>query len=85
MVKIHIVAKVTAIESETPGFMTNVVLDDIKFVVPIWTRIYKLIAPEQFDMELLNNLKEAVLKYDVQYAILKYGTYENTDFDAIHI
>ena len=38
--------KVTKIETPTHMFMTNVTLDDIKFTIPVWTRIYQLLRPK---------------------------------------
>tara|TARA_B100001113_G_scaffold327809_1_gene301606 strand:+ start:2006 stop:3160 length:1155 start_codon:yes stop_codon:yes gene_type:complete len=62
-------------EIETPTvYAQEIGLDSLLFKVPIWTRMYQNIAPDVFDINMLIEIKEAIENYDVQYAILKYGS-----------
>jgi hypothetical protein len=63
------------------SYATNIGLEELLFEVPIWTRIYNNISPNEFDIDKLTDLKNSIENYDVQYAILKHGTSDD-NFDT---
>lgn len=63
------------LDIDTPqAYAQEISLETLLFKVPIWTRMYFNISPDEFDINKLIEIKEAIENYDVQYAILKYGT-----------
>ena len=51
-------------------FINQIALNPIKVVLPIWTQLYLLM--DQTRGITIRQIKDDVLKYDIQYAILKY-------------
>ena len=75
--------KIQDVEVVTP-YVTNIGLSDILFKVPIWVRMYQNIATDEFDINTLIEIKEAIQNYDLQYAILKYGNSDDK-FDTTFV
>ena len=66
---------IKVLDIDTPqAYAQEISLETLLFKVPIWTRMYFNISPDEFDIKKLIEIKEAIENYDVQYAILKYGT-----------
>ena len=66
---------IKVLDIDTPqAYAQEISLETLLFKVPIWTRMYFNISPDEFDINKLIEIKEAIENYDVQYAILKYGT-----------
>ena len=49
------------------AFTTKIALDELLFEVPIWARMYNNMPKDEFDINKLIDLKEAIEKYDVHY------------------
>jgi len=66
---------IKVLDIDTPqAYAQEINLETLLFKVPLWTRMYFNISPDEFDINKLIEIKEAIENYDVQYAILKYGT-----------
>jgi hypothetical protein len=62
-------------------YAAKIDLDTITFSIPIWIRIYKLLYPTGFDICIIQQIKNEITNYGIQYVILKHKTYAD-DYDT---
>lgn len=53
-------------------FASKIDLDDLNLCVPVWIRIYKMLYPCNFDICIIQKIKQEIEEHGIQYVILKH-------------
>ena len=65
------------------SYFTKVSLNNLTAFIPQWTRIYMLLFPGTFNLNMIYQIKQDLENYGLQYVLMKYQQTVAHDFDAI--